>query len=405
MNLVGNKATLKTFGTRKLLLNLSAALILLFLTALLLFAAELVSRLVIGNAAPSQKIFPEFSRAVYKTAEFDCVAHINKYGFRGTENRLLPGQVVVIGDSFVFGWGVSDDETWPTKLQDDLSKTGAPLKVYNLGRPGADPEDYLDIARAYVPVLKPKVLLVSLLQADDLVQLLQRRSRKIENHDDASVTRSISRTAEEAFPGLISVARSIQHPTIMATSTWEADVKFRIQHSTFFKVFNERMAMLPPDIRTLTETGNINPAIIAGAAEDPREFISPYEEPEASWVEERLTKIVEELKSLVEENGGTLVLLSMPRGEYFLSETRKNHGRMGFELPPLGFNKPDEFVDNIASKSHVKSILLAQKLEQRDDLNKMWYAFDGHPNKYGTEVLEKYIFEALHNDLVQSHSP
>ena len=157
VNLVGTKAALKTFGTGKLLLNLSAALILLFLTALLLFAAEFVSRLVIGNSAPVQKIFPEFSRAVYKTAEFDCVAHINKYGFRGTENRLLPGQVVVIGDSFVFGWGVSDDETWPTKLQDDLSKTCTPLKVYNLGRPGADPEDYLDIARAYVPVLRPKV--------------------------------------------------------------------------------------------------------------------------------------------------------------------------------------------------------------------------------------------------------
>ena len=405
MNLVGTKAALKTFGTGKLLLNLSAALILLFLTALLLFAAEFVSRLVIGNSAPVQKIFPEFSRAVYETAEFDCVAHINKYGFRGTENRLLPGQIVVIGDSFVFGWGVHDDETWPTRLQDNLSKTGAPLKVYNLGRPGTDPQDYLDIARAYIPVLKPKVLIVSVLQADDLVQLIQRRSRKIENHDDASATRSISRMAEEAFPGLISAARSIQHPTIIAASTWVADVKFRTQYSTFFKAFNERMSMLPPDIRTLTETGNINPAIIAGAAEGPREFISPYEEPEASWVEERLTKIVEELKSLVEENGGTLVLLSMPRGEYFLSETRKNHGRMGFELPPLGYKKPDEFVDKIASKTHVKSILLAQKLEQRDDLNKMWYAFDGHPNKYGNEVLEKYVFEALHNDLVQSHSP
>ena len=129
MNLVGNKATLKTSGIRKPLLNLSVGLILLFLTALFLIAGELISRLVIGNAATSHKIFPEFSRAIYKTAEFDCVVHINRYGFRGTENRLLPGQVVVIGDSFVFGWGVSDDETWPTKLQDDLSKTGTPLKV------------------------------------------------------------------------------------------------------------------------------------------------------------------------------------------------------------------------------------------------------------------------------------
>jgi len=403
MNLVGNKATIKSSGVRKLLLNSSAVLILLFLTALFLMAAELISRLIIGNAAPSQKIFPEFSRAIYKTSEFDCVANINRYGFRGTENRLLPGQVAVIGDSFVFGWGVSDDETWPAKLQDHLSKTGAPLKVYNLGRPGADPEDYLDIARAHVPVLRPKVVLVSLLQADDLEQLLERRRRKMNSHDDALVTRSTGATVEKNFPGLISLARSIQHPTAMATATWEADVKFRMQHSAFFKVFNERVAMMPPDIRTLTETGNINPAMIADAAEVPEKFIAPYEEPDASWLDERITKILEEIKRLVEMNGGALILLSMPHPIYFPSETRENGGLMGFQLPPLGTDKPDEFADRLASKSHVKSILLAQKLRPRNDLSKIWFRLDGHPTQYGNEVLEKYIFEAMLSAMGQGH--
>jgi hypothetical protein len=72
----------------------------------------------------------------------------------------------------VFGWGEDNDQTWPKRLENRLASTDRPLKVYNLGKPDADPDDYLDIARSYVPFLKPKILLVSLLQGDDLAQLL-----------------------------------------------------------------------------------------------------------------------------------------------------------------------------------------------------------------------------------------
>ena len=403
MNLIGKEVSSRTSGTRTLLLRLSVGVVLLFLTASLLIGAELISRLVINNAAPIHKIFPEFSRAVYKTAEFDCTAQINKYGFRGIENRLLPQQAVVIGDSFAFGWGVSDDDTWPIKLQNHLSKSHTPYRVYNLGKPGADPDDYLDIARAYVPILKPKVLLLSLLQGDDLAQLIQKRNRKQEVHNDNPLAEFMRRGNEAYFPGLTAVARLIEHPAIKVTSVWKEQVKFMLDHPTFFKLFNDRMAMLPPDIRSLTEAGKLNPALISNVAEFPATFVEPYEEPDVSWVDGRLTNIVEEIRILVESNGGTLVLLSMPAGAYFKSETRANLGRLGFDLPPLESNKPDQFVQTLASKSHVKSILLAQKLQLRNDLNEIWYPFDGHPTKYGNEVLEQYIFDAVRNVMVQNH--
>ena len=403
MNLMGNGVASKSGGARPMLLVLSLGLILLFVTAFLVIAAELLSRLVIDNAAPEQKIFPEFSKAIYKTTEFDCTAHINKYGFRGTESRLITGQVAVIGDSFVFGWGVSDNETWPNKLQNHLWISDTPSRVYNLGKPGADPDDYLDIARAYIPVLKPKVLLLSLLQGDDLTQLIQKRSRKVSAHEEISLAGFLRRASEGYFPGLTAVARSIENPAIMATSGWETQVRFMLDHEKFFKLFDESMAMLPSDIRSLTEAGKLNPALISNVAEFPATFVAPYEEPEVSWLDERVLLIVKEIQRLVELNGGTLVLLSMPHGAYFKSETRENFGRMGFELPTLESNKPDEFVQRVASKSHAKSILLAQKLQTRNDLNKIWYPFDGHPTKYGTEVLEQYIFEEMRSVIAPGH--
>lgn len=390
---------------RKLLLNLSASLAILFFTILLLAAAEFTARRAMNNTLFVEKLLPEFSRAFYKTSEFDCVADINRYGFRGAETRLLPGQVVVIGNSFAFGWGLANDETWPKKLQEDFSKSATPYEVYNLGRPGADPDDYLDIARAYVPILKPKLLLVSLLQGEDWAQLLQKRIREKENHGAASTPQSATGPIDRYFPGLVAVSRLIHHPTIMATSTWETDVKFRMKHSEFFKSFNEKMALLPQNIRTLIETGNINPALIANAADFPQEYVAPFEQTNYVWLEEHMRNVINQMKTLVEANGGSLVLLSMPHGAYFPSETRDNLGRMGYILAPANSNMPDEFVSGLAEASHTQAILLAQKLRSSTDLERMWYAFDAHPTKFGSEVLEKYIFEALRSVPVQRADP
>jgi len=84
----------------------------------------------------------------------------NRFGFRGEEAEVAPGQIATIGDSFTFGWGSNLRETWQYKLEQRLSSTASPMKVYNLGRPGSDPDDYLEAARSYVPFLKPKIVVV-----------------------------------------------------------------------------------------------------------------------------------------------------------------------------------------------------------------------------------------------------
>ncbi len=118
-------------------------------------------------------IFAPNSRFRLKTSEFDFEAHINSFGFRDRPFRLTrPGltRVLAIGDSFTYGWGVQDSEPWPKVLERDLSRLGMPIEIANLGRPGAGPDQYLEIARAAVPVLRPRWIIVGLLQGDDLSQ-------------------------------------------------------------------------------------------------------------------------------------------------------------------------------------------------------------------------------------------
>jgi len=72
-------------------------------------------------------------------------AEINDLGFRGqTPDPDLDGdgglRVVCLGDSFTFGWGVEDDETYPVQLEGAIAAAAGegakPAEVLNVGLPG-----------------------------------------------------------------------------------------------------------------------------------------------------------------------------------------------------------------------------------------------------------------------------
>jgi hypothetical protein len=136
----------------------------------------------------------------YKTVEFDIVAHANRFGFRGDESTIRTGQIVAIGDSFTFGWGNNLGDTWEKVLARKLAGNRKPTEVYNLGRPGADPQDYLDIAKTYIPLLKPRLIIVALLQGDDIAQLIERGMRVPGAQPERSIVDRVKDLAWELFP-------------------------------------------------------------------------------------------------------------------------------------------------------------------------------------------------------------
>lgn len=70
----------------------------------------------------------------FKTIEFDVVVQTGSDGFRETVLRIEPSEgaedVWVLGDSFVWGWGVENGEVVTDFLQDEL---GADFRVENFG--------------------------------------------------------------------------------------------------------------------------------------------------------------------------------------------------------------------------------------------------------------------------------
>ncbi len=96
---------------------------------------------------------------------------INKYGYRGEnfeikkDNSTL--RILTLGDSFTFGWGLNEDQTYPYYLQEILkNKCSKDIEVINLGIPGFNAEDEKDLMLNFGYRLSPDYVLITFLGDD-----------------------------------------------------------------------------------------------------------------------------------------------------------------------------------------------------------------------------------------------
>jgi hypothetical protein len=91
----------------------------------------------------------------------------NSVGFRGDEWRAPSAdEIVVVGDSQVFGLGVNDDETFSAQLH---KQTG--VVVINGGVPTYGPQEYLDTAREIIAKRQSKRVVVTINVANDFFEV------------------------------------------------------------------------------------------------------------------------------------------------------------------------------------------------------------------------------------------
>src|SRR6266550_2312638 len=119
-------------------------------------------------------IFPRNVTRHFQTPEFSFTTTTNSLGFRDrdfSQSKTVRARIVTLGDSFTYGWGVEAEESWPKALEQRLRSSGLDVEVANLGKHGASPRDYADIAEKSISLLHPDVVIVGVLQGDDLAQM------------------------------------------------------------------------------------------------------------------------------------------------------------------------------------------------------------------------------------------
>jgi lysophospholipase L1-like esterase len=85
-------------------------------------------------------------------------------GFRNPSPWPEQADIVVVGDSMAFGYGVDDDQAWVRLVDKALPDTS----VINLGLIGSGPEQYLRVLEGFGLDLEPELVLFTLFPGNDL---------------------------------------------------------------------------------------------------------------------------------------------------------------------------------------------------------------------------------------------
>jgi hypothetical protein len=113
------------------------------------------------------RIAPGFRGRITNQAEFDTEVVTNREGLRGLEvgpKRAGSLRILAIGDSFTFGVGARQTETWPARLERRMPNA----QVLNAGAPGFGVPDEVAWFEQYGGALDPDVVVVAVFLANDL---------------------------------------------------------------------------------------------------------------------------------------------------------------------------------------------------------------------------------------------
>ncbi len=78
-------------------------------------------------------------------------------------------RLLILGDSQAFGHGLSDEQSWPNRLQEDLIRRTMDVAVSNLAIPAVNIDQYLVRIRAIAPTLGPDDTVMVALSWNDII--------------------------------------------------------------------------------------------------------------------------------------------------------------------------------------------------------------------------------------------
>ena len=91
----------------------------------------------------------------------------NSLGIRNPEIGEKKGKrILVLGDSFVFGWGVNEEFTFVRVAEKKIQQVDPNISLINTGIPNTGPENYLPVYRALRDKIKPDIVLTVLYPND-----------------------------------------------------------------------------------------------------------------------------------------------------------------------------------------------------------------------------------------------
>lgn len=363
-------------------------------------------------------IFEPNSKARYKTVEFDYTAEINSLGLRDREIEIDKGdkyRILCFGDSWTFGWGVNVENSWPKKLEEFLKKKGYDyIEVINCGRGGQYTSSYKKYLGKAVPLLKPDLVLVGVLQSDDLAQLYENNFNNENNFNKLSLISKLSKVTiqqlilkikfslktflKESFKHFLLLIKSTHSEIVEVKSNWRSSAISMI--NSFNRLQTLRFNTFDGSAKELFKTGNLNPGLLNYYINFPDRhliFNDPMNNATLFAITE-MKKDFEDMQSICKENSTGLIFINLPINYFTGHEVTRIPIDYYINDYLYYNNKIDSIYRSIAGHVNIPYLELTNRFKQLADKSAYFFKYDGHPNEKGYKEIANGIGKYLINE-------
>jgi hypothetical protein len=362
--------------------------------------------------------------------EFDVGIVTNSQGLR--ESAFVPAQhpdrfrVVVVGDSMTFGWGVEHDETYVKIAERRLRDVhGRPdIDVINMGRPGANPVDYLRFVRQYAAKLQPDAIVVGfgigndcpvssplrLKNQQDVEAAFAEHIERAEQHDQGLLKYSfllrllhanlyrrlatVPPVSSEGMLGPIFGEPNPLDPQLLAREFERADGETELRRRyEFLKQGGWIEKGLDWRLNPwLVQTVLMNPTGSADALAV-REKTLPRMRRE--WL--LCEKLLAEIKSSSEEIGTDFLVIAIPQAYQVTAASVEFLRKTDCDAPDaiLETRRVNDWLNEFCRQQGVVCVDPLSQLRGSEERAALYYPEDGHLTPQGQAVLGEMLAEAL----------
>lgn len=357
-------------------------------------------------------IFEPNSTANYQSTEFNYTAQINSLGLREREidpDKKGAFRIACFGDSWTFGWGVALEDSWPHRLELLLKESGySNVEVINCGQAGQYSRTYLKNMRSVLPVLKPDLVLVGLLQGDDLAQLYethgtfrnQPKAQKQEEEENPGISAKVKYIftvfLQSSFRNTLEKVKESKRKPIEIKDDWISQAE--AIRGAFNPLQQLRFSCLEDTVQQLFITGNLNPGLLHYYINFPdRNFIfNNPSHPATVFAINELKQDVADMKTLCDSTGAALSIISMPANQYTghqVIRTPMDH----LDTWVIENNKIDSIYRSVAETNGLPYIEMTAHFKNLENKSGYFFLFDGHPNEKGYKEIAAQIAVELKN--------
>jgi lysophospholipase L1-like esterase len=351
-------------------------------------------------------VYPAHYRVSYHTPEFAFTAETNAIGIRDHEVDLQSKdrfRVLALGDSFTYGWGVENIDAWPKVVERLMSGKERVTEVLNLGCPGTSVDAYAAIAEKAIPLLRPDVVVVGVLQGDDIKQLdLGTTTDKLFKLNGVA-------TSTAGGSGLSRVLPHIhewigRRPRVITATQiqdeWKATVREMLKRWT--PAEQERFDEVDDTVKAMVIDGGLNPWDVYFAIKQPdyMDFTLHPERPEVRKAIDVMASNLKKIKVAAAATGARVQVVSVPAGCYTCVSGLLCRRKAGYRLDDsaLHSDAPDEVIRSACEAAGVVFHAFTSRFRETGADRKLYFEFDGHFNPDGHALFAEQVAALLEKE-------